>query len=620
MLSVYPANEKGRDEPAPRRPSPAYRRLRSTLEALRSRWESVLFLDIETTGLSRHYHEITMVGCSVGGEYLAWVREDDETELRRLLGRARTLVTFNGSQFDLPFLRQHMPDLPFPPEHIDLRYACRHLGLSGGQKRIEKEIGIERENDLNGAAAVLLWHAYVDLSALDQLIRYNRDDVQGMARLLDHVCAGICGSEDLFGRISFHENQRRCDRTALHCGKTAADRGLRPLRYCDLFSGTPAQAATIVGIDLTGSEARPTGIAAAVGTAVSTARISTDEDILDYVRARRPDIVSIDSPLSIPAGRTSVFDDDPGRLEFGILRQSERTLKRRGINVYPCLLPSMQRLTKRGMELAARLREEGFAVIESYPGAAQDIVGIARKGAGIEYLTAGLRRFGYHGFADDVSHDELDAITCTLVGAFFLAGRYEGLGTSEEAPLIIPSLRSAPQSIVVGVSGRIAAGKTTFARELEANGFSYARYSEVVDEYIIEQGEVPNRVTRQSFGEVIHKELGQRWLGQRLAERLPPGRPWVIDGLRFREDHAFWREHAGKGFEHVHIVASERVRRARYEARDISSEEFIRADRQPVEAEIDLLGEQASTTIVNERDVEDLRSAARTIARQLASR
>jgi hypothetical protein len=70
----------------------------------------------------------------------------------------------------------------------------------------------------------------------------------------------------------------------------------------------------------------------------------------------------------------------------------------------------------------------------------------------------------------------------------------------------------------------------------------------------------------------------------------------------------------------VHIVASERVRRARYEARDISSEEFIRADRQPVEAEIDLLGEQASTTIVNERDVEDLRSAARTIARQLASR
>ena len=53
------------------------------------------------------------------------------------------------------------------------------------------------------------------------------------------------------------------------------------------------------------------------------------------------------------------------------MRESERELKRRGVNVYPCLIRSMQRLTARGIRLAGTLRERGLPVIESYPGAAQ---------------------------------------------------------------------------------------------------------------------------------------------------------------------------------------------------------------------------------------------------------
>ena len=113
--------------------------------------------------------------------------------------------------------------------------------------------------------------------------------------------------------------------------------------------------------------------------------------------AARPALVSINSPFSIPAGRTRVEDDDPARAEFGIMRQCERELKRRGINVYPCLLPSMQKLTARGIRLAERFRAAGVPVIESYPGAAQDIMGIPRKGAGIAYLRQGLLDFGIRG-------------------------------------------------------------------------------------------------------------------------------------------------------------------------------------------------------------------------------
>lgn len=613
-------------EPATRRarpqPTPAFRRLRSHLEALRTRWDSVLFLDIETTGLSRHYHHVTVIGLSLAGEYAAWVRGDDETVLRDAVRRARTVVTFNGSQFDLPFLRHHIPNLQLPPEHIDLRYACRHLGLTGGQKRIERELGIVRERDLDGAAAVLLWHAFVegDDTALDQLVAYNRDDVHGMARLLDHVCGSICGAEDLFARTSFYAAQVGSNQQPPRTRANARERGLRPLRYADLFAGTPAEDAVIVGVDLTGSAARPTGIATATGTEVSTARIGTDDEIVDYVRRCAPTVVSIDSPLSIPAGRISVLDDDPGRQEFGILRQSERTLKRRGINVYPCLLPSMQALTKRGMGLADRLRREGFPVIESYPGAAQDIVGIARKGAGVEYLVAGLRRFGYHGFEDaGISHDELDAITCTLVGAFFLADGYEALGTREEDPLIIPSLSRHVGTTVVGVSGRISAGKTTFARELERRGFGYVRYSEVVDEFIVERGEEPDRSTRQHYGEYIHERLGQRWLGQRLSDRLTTDRPWVVDGLRFLEDHAFWREWAGSGFEHVHIAAAQEVRRSRYGDGNLLPEAFAEIDCRPVESEIEELGRLATVHLVNEAGVDELRTAAASLVGQLAA-
>ena len=68
------------------------------------------------------------------------------------------------------------------------------------------------------------------------------------------------------------------------------------------------------------------------------------------------------------------------------MRECERMLKRRGINVYPCLIPSMQKLTRRGIDLAEKFRKLGIPVIESYPGAAQDIVGIPRKRAGLKYL------------------------------------------------------------------------------------------------------------------------------------------------------------------------------------------------------------------------------------------
>jgi len=172
----------------------------------------------------------------------------------------------------------------------------------------------------------------------------------------------------------------------------------------------------VVGIDLTGSQDRRSGVACLDDDdRVLTVRLKSDLDIEAFVLDMAPDLVSIDSPLSLP--------ENPGK----IYRDCEIELKRRGIGVYWCLLPSMKALTMRGISLANRLRARSIQVIESYPGAAQDILGIPRKSKGIQVLADALAEYGIKGNLA-VSHDELDAITAAIVGILYLKGDYEALG------------------------------------------------------------------------------------------------------------------------------------------------------------------------------------------------
>lgn len=95
--------------------------------------KSVLFLDIETTGLSRYYDEITLVGYLLDGDYQVYIQGNDPQPLLDALAAADTIVTFNGTLFDVPFLLQTFENAIIPTTHVDLRYAVRRVGLSGGQ-------------------------------------------------------------------------------------------------------------------------------------------------------------------------------------------------------------------------------------------------------------------------------------------------------------------------------------------------------------------------------------------------------------------------------------------------------------------------------------------------------
>jgi uncharacterized protein YprB with RNaseH-like and TPR domain/predicted nuclease with RNAse H fold/dephospho-CoA kinase len=586
----------------------------------------VIFLDVETTGLSWFYDELTIIGWACGDAYRFHVAGDNPAPFLAALESANALVTFNGTLFDLRFLKKAFGKLTLPPAHIDLRYLSRRVGLTGGQKAIERLLGLPERvglQDVDGAAAVLLWHQYLrgDDQALARLINYNRCDIIGMYEILDEVIDRLNPHPDLlFCRPKFSNftQSMRSQLTPL-VSDVALSRRSKCSRFETLFDGTHAEQAVIVGIDLTGSEMRPSGYCLLRGREAETSTLASDDEIFSNVISAKPALVSIDSPLSLPFGRMRVEDDDPGRDQFGIMRNSERELKRRGINVYPCLLPSMQRLTARGMRLAGRIRATGIPVIESYPGAAQDIIGIPRKGAGIDLLKRGLVDFGIRGvFSDNAtSHDELDAITSAIVGSFFLADRYEALRGPTEDALIIPDLRSFGRSeMVIGISGRICAGKTTAAKILEQKGFAYTRFSLVIDEEIVARGENPDRTSRQRIGIEINKIKGQRWLCEKVLERVSGQKLVVIDGLRFPEDHAFFVERFGSKFLHLHVKAPHHIRASRYRKNEEDRTLFEDAEHHPVEIMVDGLGNISNAILENESSIPDLADVVLNCARK----
>ncbi|MDE6735722.1 MAG: DUF429 domain-containing protein [Desulfovibrio sp.] len=196
----------------------------------------------------------------------------------------------------------------------------------------------------------------------------------------------------------------------------------------------------IAGIDLVASDTKYSGFCILDGDEAVTMRLKSDEAMIAVITYANVDLVSIDSPLGLPTGRKSCFDDDPGREKYGTFRECERILRSRGINLFQCLIPSMQKLTNRGIKLASKLRKAGFEVIESFPGGTQDILGIPRKQAGMDHLKQGLKNFGIRGdyLDSEISHDELDAITCAITGLFYKAGRYEAVGDPQEGQIIVP--------------------------------------------------------------------------------------------------------------------------------------------------------------------------------------
>ena len=150
-------------------------------------FSKIAYLDIETTGLDKTNDDITMIGVYDGDNVKTFVKGKDLLDFKNYISSFPMIVTFNGSCFDLPFLSSKL-GTKFNQVHLDLRFAFRKLGISGGLKRIEKVFGLNRSEDttgIDGFEAVRLWYKYIkgDDSALELLKKYNAEDVTGLKEL-----------------------------------------------------------------------------------------------------------------------------------------------------------------------------------------------------------------------------------------------------------------------------------------------------------------------------------------------------------------------------------------------------------------------------------------------------
>jgi hypothetical protein len=217
-------------------PSPA-----ASLTALRP--EELLFLDTETTGLSRAAGTLVfLVGVGFFDadegfvvEQLFLADPDDEpamlAQLRGHLERARVLVTFNGRGFDVPLLHNRAlltrTPLPLDLPHVDLlplgRKVFRSRTSDCRLKTLEREaLGFERGEDIDGAEVPEIYLEYLrtgEPGRLDCVLHHNRIDIISLAPLLalvgEHVLDPLQWAEDGAELLALGQHHLRVGDAAL---------------------------------------------------------------------------------------------------------------------------------------------------------------------------------------------------------------------------------------------------------------------------------------------------------------------------------------------------------------------------------------------------------------------
>lgn len=169
--------------------------------------EKALFIDIETTGLSKETTTLYLIGCGYyknnSFETTLFFADDPSEELEILLlfkdfiTRFTHFFHYNGTKFDIPYLtyktnKYNIEGLFDSITQVDVYYLLKPLRYllfptSMRQKCVEDFLGIERDDKYNGGELISVYHSYVKTNSdhdFSLLITHNKDDVIGMAKIL----------------------------------------------------------------------------------------------------------------------------------------------------------------------------------------------------------------------------------------------------------------------------------------------------------------------------------------------------------------------------------------------------------------------------------------------------
>ncbi len=176
--------------------------------------EDVLFVDLETTGLSNT--PVFLIGAMVWDEsglsvrqYFARSLEEERAILSlfaELLSPATWLVTFNGKSFDWPFVQnrayRHGVDVPFHSVHVDLLHVGRRAwgdGLPNCRlQTLERFIcDRTRDGDIPSSEIPAAYRRFTrtgDASEMASVLEHNALDLITLADLITRLPADVARS------------------------------------------------------------------------------------------------------------------------------------------------------------------------------------------------------------------------------------------------------------------------------------------------------------------------------------------------------------------------------------------------------------------------------------------
>jgi len=180
--------------------------------------EEVLFLDIETTGLSAKNSNLYLIGCVYYKDEIwqsiQWLAENYEDELAVLtaffefIKGYNFLIHYNGNRFDLPYLMAKCEEFSLDYNFdslggIDIYRRIfpykELLGLPDLKlKTIEEFLGLERDDENTGRELISKYHTYVCEKSemlLNELLLHNEDDLKGMLTVVS-----VLAYSDLFNK------------------------------------------------------------------------------------------------------------------------------------------------------------------------------------------------------------------------------------------------------------------------------------------------------------------------------------------------------------------------------------------------------------------------------------
>ena len=186
---------------------------------------------------------------------------------------------------------------------------------------------------------------------------------------------------------------------------------------------------SVVGVDLSGltSGARGHTVAAELFLEtplrlgerfIAPRGVRGDQLLGEWIDERRPRVIAIDAPLTLPHSVLCVDSDCP-RCELGSAEYLARDVDRLAAGMPTAMLAA---IAFRGIYMARKLRERGYEVIETYPAAAYRAMGATGK----TYDERAALLMDRAGAFQWTIADEVDAVCSALVAANYVAGRHEG--------------------------------------------------------------------------------------------------------------------------------------------------------------------------------------------------